>query len=604
MRFPPQFIDQLRTRLVLSEVINRRTRLQRKGREFTGLCPFHTEKTPSFTVNDTKGFYHCFGCGAHGDVIKFSMETEGWSYPEAIERLAESVGMPLPKLTQEQQRRIQQEASLYDVMEMACAWYQKQLLEPSGKHARDYIAKRDIPRELLASFRLGYAPDSHTALSTFLKQKGISDAVLKAAGLLVTNDQGRSYDRFRNRLMFPITDIRNRVVAFGGRILGEGQPKYLNSPETELFHKGELLYGMAYARQAAYDAKDIVVAEGYMDVIALHKAGITNAVAPLGTAVTESHLAMLWQVAQEPTLCLDGDNAGKRAMLRAAELSLPFLKPGCSLKFALLPAGMDPDDMVRAQGALALKEVLAQTTPLSEVLWMREKNSHPVNTPEQLAGLEAALKTCVERMRDATVKSHYDRFFKSKLWELQRDIRNNPAKSGRAATPAKTPLPHLPFIQQRELCEAILVATIANHPELLEDYTIEEEFNHREFCSNPLDKIRVNILEIRDFRIQSEEATLDRLTMLNALHAKGMERELALLLEGKKGFLDAFALPDAPLEVARNGWKRTLALHNMLSMEAEYQLILAELTPESEQRAFALKHHIEQLREALHIEQE
>ncbi len=604
MRFPPQFIDQLRNRLVLSEVINRRTRLQRKGREFTGLCPFHTEKTPSFTVNDTKGFYHCFGCGAHGDVIKFSMETEGWSYPEAIERLAESVGMPLPKLTQEQQKRIQQEASLYDVMEMACAWFQKQLLEPHGKHARDYIAQRDIPRELLASFRLGYSPDNHTALSTYLRQKGVSDALMKAAGLLITNDQGRSYDRFRNRLMFPITDIRNRVVAFGGRILGEGQPKYLNSPETELFHKGELLYGMAYARQAAYDAKEIVVAEGYMDVIALHKAGVTNAVAPLGTAVTESHLAMLWQVAQEPTMCLDGDSAGKRAMLRAAELSIPLLKPGCSLKFALLPAGMDPDDMVKAQGPAALKEVLAQTIPLSEVLWMREKNTHPVATPEQLAGLEAALKASVERMRDATVKSYYDRFFKSKLWELQRDMRSTPTKTGRAATTIKTALPHLPSLQQQELCEAILVATIANHPELLEDYTIEEEFGHREFYSNSLDKIRLTILEIKDFRMYPEEAQLDRSTMYDALKAKGMERELALLLEGKKGFLDAFALPDASLDIARMGWKRTLALHTMLSMEAEYQRILAELTPESEQRAFALKHHIEQLRETLHIEHE
>ncbi|MDE3016717.1 MAG: DNA primase, partial [Pseudomonadota bacterium] len=347
MRFPPSFIERLRSHFLMSEVVGRRVPLKKHGREYQALCPFHNEKSPSFTVNDEKGFYHCFGCGAHGDAIEFIRRFERLSYPETIETLAREAGIPLPEISPEQERKIEAEKTLYDVLEAACRWFEKQLLSPGGGIARDYLEKRGLKPETLRAFRIGYAPDGRAALYNHLLQAGFSRELQAEAGLIIIPEGGGDpYDRFRSRVIFPIRNAKGQAVAFGGRLIatdtGKNIPKYLNSPETPLFKKGEMLYNLDLARKPAREDNLAVVMEGYVDVVSVTQAGMPYALATLGTAVSPEHLRLLWQLAKEPVMCLDGDAAGKRAMLRAAEVALPLLKPGYSLRFALLPGGEDP----------------------------------------------------------------------------------------------------------------------------------------------------------------------------------------------------------------------------------------------------------------------
>ncbi|MEK9724579.1 MAG: DNA primase, partial [Rhodospirillaceae bacterium] len=355
MAFSEQFLDELRGRVGLADVVGRRVKLTRKGREHSGLCPFHKEKTPSFTVNEEKGFYHCFGCQAHGSVFDFVMETEGLSFPEAVERLAVEAGMEVPRDTPEDRVRQKQRQTLFDVTEAAAVAFEKALRMPEGRVAREYLAGRGLDEATVTRFRLGFAPAGRTWLRTDMARANVEAGPLVAAGLLIQPDSGEPYDRFRGRVMFPITDRRGRVIAFGGRILGDGEPKYLNSPETPLFHKGNNLYGLHLAGLAARQADRLIVTEGYMDVIALAQAGFAEAVAPLGTALTEDQIALLWKVVREPVLCFDGDAAGQRAATKAAGRALSQLKPGYGLRFAILPTGEDPDSLVQKRGAAAMQ---------------------------------------------------------------------------------------------------------------------------------------------------------------------------------------------------------------------------------------------------------
>jgi DNA primase len=409
MAFPPDFLDEIRNRLPLSGVVGRRVRLIRRGREHTGLCPFHNEKTPSFTVSDDKGFYHCFGCGAHGDVIGFVMQTEGLSFPEAVERLAGEAGLEVPRSTPEDRAREQRRAGAMDALEMACDWFQRQLESPEGVSARDYLADRGLTSETIRLFRLGYAPNSRGLMRSALNAKGVNDNLLVEAGLAKRPEGGGELrDYFFDRIVFPITDRRGRVIAFGGRAMSpDAKAKYLNSPDSNVFHKGRVLYNLARARQAAHDSGEVVVCEGYMDVIALAQSGFPGAVAPLGTAVTEDQIAELWRLAAEPVLCLDGDAAGQRAGFRAAERALPLLRPGKSLSFAVLPEGEDPDSLVQSQGPKAFREVLSAALPLAEVLWRKSVAGARFDTPERRAALKAALLQDVDKIRDESVRSAY-----------------------------------------------------------------------------------------------------------------------------------------------------------------------------------------------------
>jgi DNA primase len=422
MAFPPGFLDELRARLSMSDIVGRKVSLKRKsGSEYAGLCPFHNEKTPSFTVNDKKGFYHCFGCGEHGDAVGFVMKTEGLSFPESVEKLAREVGLQVPRATPAERERAERAATLQEVVELAARWFQKQLRLPVGRHGLDYLRGRGLSDETIDDFRLGFAPDSRDGLLATLKQESVPlDKIVEAGLAIQPEDDRNAYDRFRGRVMFPIADRRGRIIAFGGRVMGAGEPKYLNSPETPLFHKGANLYCLDRARQAVTKDQPVIVAEGYMDVIALHGAGFAGAVAPLGTALTEGQLGELWKLADEPFLCFDGDNAGRRAASRAAERALPLLRPGKSLRFLALPAGEDPDSLIRSRGADAIRRVLELARPLSDVVWEMETEGKPADTPERRASLQRAVEQRVAEIGDPMVRDYYRTEMRNRLNRIRR----------------------------------------------------------------------------------------------------------------------------------------------------------------------------------------
>jgi DNA primase len=420
MRFTPQFLDELRARLPVSEVVGRRVKLKKAGREWKGLSPFQQEKTPSFTVNDQKGFYHDFSSGKHGDIISFLMETEGVGFTEAVERLAAMAGLLLPAATPDAERFEQRRKTLHDVMEYAAKFFAETLASRNGAKARGYLADRAISPSTQLQFRLGYAPGERFALKEHLGSHGISVEDMVEAGLLIAGeDIPVPYDRFRDRVMFPIADARGRIIAFGGRALEKDvAAKYLNSPETTLFHKGDNLYNLAPARLAAHNGAPIVVVEGYIDVIAMVAAGFAASVAPLGTALTENQLALLWKMADEPILCFDGDKAGQKAAWRAADLALPHLAAGKSLRFALLPEGQDPDDLARSGGRGAIEEVIAAARGLAEVIWSREVEGGSFATPERRAALEKRIGEITGFIRDEVVRRYYRQDFAARLQRI------------------------------------------------------------------------------------------------------------------------------------------------------------------------------------------
>lgn len=420
MRFTPSILEEIRTRLPVSAVVGRRVKLIKAGREYKGLSPFNAEKTPSFTVNDQKGFFHCFSSGKHGDIFKFVMETEGLSFYEAVEKLAADAGVTLPKMSAEAEAQEIKRNSLYDVMGMAQDFYKAQLHKPSASQARAYLVARGLGPEVWTRFGIGYASSERYGLRDYLAGKGVSVEDMQQAGLLVTGEDIKvPFDKFRNRVMFPIADQKGRVIAFGGRALEKDAPaKYLNSPETPLFHKGEILFNHHNARKAAHDKGRVIAVEGYVDVISLSVAGFAETVAPLGTALTEQQMALLWRMSDEPILCFDGDKAGKRAAYRAVETALGLLKPGKSLRFAILPEGQDPDDLARSGGFKAVEDVLGRSLGLADLLWMRELETHPLDTPERRAAFERDLRQIINQLKDEDVRRHYRAEFDHRLAEL------------------------------------------------------------------------------------------------------------------------------------------------------------------------------------------
>ena len=410
-----KFCDELRAKISIADVVGQKVKLTRKGREYTGLCPFHNEKTPSFTVNEAKGFYHCFGCGAHGDIIKFEMDANGLSFIDAVEKLAHKVGMQLPKLNPEAKEVVEKRNTAYDIMEMAAKFFEKNLRLTDGREALDYLYARGFDDAIIAKFRLGFAP-SNNGLKAKLSSKGVSESEMAELGLLAIPEGKRSHDFFRNRVMIPIIDKRGKVIAFGGRVMDGSQPKYLNSPETPVFNKRRVLYNLNNARDAGYDAKSLIICEGYMDVIAMDKYGINYAVAPLGTALTEDQIAEAWKVVSEPICCFDGDNAGIRAAIRSVDRVLPILKPGYSLKYAFLPNKQDPDEFLKAHGRDEFLKVVNDTMPLKDLLWKKNADALVIDTPEQKALLEKNVKDDVAKITDETVRNYYVQDMKNKIY--------------------------------------------------------------------------------------------------------------------------------------------------------------------------------------------
>ena len=414
MRFGESFLEEIKARVRPSDVVGRHVKLKRQGREFAGLSPFTNEKTPSFFVNDEKGFYHCFSSGKHGDAISFLMEVEGLSFPEAVEKLAEMAGVEMPKEDPDAERRAARNKKTISWMEQAQVFFEKSLYRDLGREARDYLKARGLTKTAASNFGMGFAPNHFSALKDEMLQQGASAKMLIEAGLIIEpEDQGREpWDRFRNRIMFPIHDSRGRLVAFGGRAMEkDAKAKYLNSPETPIFQKGQLLYNYHRARKAISNPKNnargMIVAEGYMDVIALSRAGFEHAVAPMGTALTEDQLALLWRAGPEPILCFDGDKAGQRAAFRSIERALPHIRPGQSLRFAMLPNGQDPDDLIKAKGKTAMQEVLDNAVPLVDMLWQREVSAEPLTTPEARAGLKSRIFSALNEISHEDVRAQY-----------------------------------------------------------------------------------------------------------------------------------------------------------------------------------------------------
>ncbi len=420
MNFPPSFLEELRQRVSLSEIIGKQVKLTRRGHEFTGLCPFHNEKTPSFTINEDKGFYHCFGCGAHGDAIKYLTDHDKMPFTDAVETLAARAGLALPQTSPKEAARAHRHNALGQIMEEACRFFEENLFSPGGADARAYLKSRGLTGRIAKTFRLGYAPNG-SGLWKHLEAKGFSFSDCRNLGLVGKNTQtGRVYDYFYDRVMFPILDRRRRVIGFGGRLMHKGEPKYLNSPETELFHKGEQLYALGQAIDAMRKKNEAILVEGYMDVISLHAAGFSNAVAPLGTAFTEQQLKLLWQACDEPLICFDGDFAGQKAAMRALNRALPILTPGKSLRFVLLPEGFDPDDMIRKRSPEAFRQALNGAKSMTAMLWRLLLENRPIDTPERLAKLEKDIDETLGQIADKTVQSYYRKDFKKRLWALQR----------------------------------------------------------------------------------------------------------------------------------------------------------------------------------------
>jgi DNA primase len=420
MRLGEDFIDEIKARVRPSDLIGRSVQLKRQGREFVGLSPFKKERTPSFFVNDDKRFYHCFASGKHGDVFTWLEEMEGLSFMEAAERLAAEAGLRLPEPDPEAQEKSVHRKSLVEWMEAAQAFYLRALRQPDGEAARDYLKGRGLTGQDCVRFGIGYAPEGRTRLKDELVTAGAPVEDLIECGLLIQPDNGSPYDRFRDRIMFPIHDPRGRLVAFGGRALSkEARAKYLNSPETPIFHKGSVLYRYPEARKAASDPKQsirgLIVAEGYLDVIALARAGLEHGVAPLGTAVTEDQIQLLWRAGGEPVMCLDGDSAGRGAAFKAADRALPLLQPGKTLRFAFMPEGKDPDDLLREEGANALRAVFTETRSLADLLWEREVNVEPLDDPDRRAGFRRRIRGLVSQIADTDIREEYRREFDQRM---------------------------------------------------------------------------------------------------------------------------------------------------------------------------------------------
>jgi DNA primase len=578
MRFPPSFLDEIRARIPVSDVVRRRVALKKAGREWKGLSPFNQEKTPSFTVNDQKGFYHCFSSGKHGDQFGFLMETEGLTFPEAVERLAGMAGVPMPQASPDMERKEARRRTLHDVLELAAKYFEDTLQARAGARARGYLNDRGLDPPVQARFRLGYATNERFALKEFLGGKGVSTEDMIEAGLLIHGDDiPLPYDRFRERVMFPIADFKGRVVGFGGRALSpDAQAKYLNSPETTLFHKGSLLYNGANARTATQKGAPLIVVEGYVDAIALAVAGFEGAVAPLGTALTEDQIGIAWRMADEPVLCFDGDKAGRRAAFRAVDLAMPLIVPGKSLRFATLPEGKDPDDLIRASGAEAMQNVLDGARPLVEMLWLREMETARLDTPEQRAAFEKRLGDVLASIADETVRRYYREDLRGRLQRLfapqdtrssgpRRDFRGYAPRRGGTASGSRPILPartsrlaesailrgHHAAVPSRE---ALILLAVLSHPWLLEDHA--EEFAELELAHADAVALRKAILEAAARADIADAGTLARL--LDQAGAASLRQRMERAISHGA---DWEVQPAAASEDVLHWWHQIVSLH-------------------------------------------
>lgn len=552
MTIPPRFLDELRSRLTLSDVIGKKVRLVRAGREFKGCCPFHKEKSPSFTVNDDKQFYHCFGCGAHGDVLNFVMQHDNLSFIDAVAGLAAQAGLQMPEYSQADAQKAEKSRDLYALTDAAARWMQAQLKVPANRDVLAYLQGRGVSEPSIETFRIGFAPDDRQALKKELLAKGFKESDMLEAGLLKTPEKGgESYVFFRGRVMFPVMDRRGRVVAFGGRILpdhmrpqthdGFKPAKYMNSGETPLFDKGRMLYAEPTARQAARDDLPILVTEGYMDVVACHQAGFRGAVAPMGTALTEQQMILLWSMIPKdtkiPVLCFDGDAAGQRAAERAAERVLPLLKPGQSVRFAFLPPEHDPDSLIKASGAPAFKAILDQAVSLFDFLWQIRSAHRDLTTPEIRAGIQKALQDDIRKIADREVQGFYQQMLKEKIGSAFFTQRK-PGFDSKMGGKFQPPVPSVRLNKPgfHDLPVRILLAALINHPHIFG--AVEEGLAALTIGNADLDRLRQALLEGL-----ADDQSLDTARLCSYLSQAGYAKEMRDIVHESVYVHASFAAP-------------------------------------------------------------
>jgi DNA primase len=591
MAISPRFLDELRSRITLSDIIGKRVRLHRAGREFKACCPFHNEKTPSFYVNDVKAFYHCFGCGAHGDAIGFLMQHDNLSFIDAVESLASLAGMQVPAQTPQERQKAAEEKSLYSLMDDAARYMESVLRTREGVDALSYLHERGVNDAALSAFRIGFAPQDDQALASHLRAKGYTDAQMREVDLLRSSSRagGRSYAFFRDRIIFPVCDRRGRVVAFGGRILPAHlrppsrsdftPPKYMNSADTPIFHKGNLLYGEPHARQAAGEGQTLVVVEGYLDVMACVDAGFRGALAPLGTALTEEQIQIMWSIVPAggpaPVLCFDGDEAGRRAASRAAERILPMLGPDRTVRVVFLPDGEDPDTLIRSRGAQAFQAVLDGAMSLSDFIWAAHVDGRRFDTPESRAGLAQALEQEAMKIADRNLQSYYRESFRQKIsetfWQRQSRGGRSQARAGRGKTKGRgmeLTAPgglrvRSPAHAGLRIAHAILLAAAVNHPEILE--SAEDELMALEIDDPALCRLREAMLG----GLQGDLHGLAGESLRRALAAQGFEEILDKLCSESIYIHAGFARPGAEKETVLEKWRETYGLIHLFAVPEE-----------------------------------
>lgn len=575
MQFSKNFPDELRSQIATSDVVGKRVALKMKGKEHSGLCPFHNEKSPSFTVNDQKGFFHCFGCGAHGDIIGFTMQIEGLGFKDAVVKLANDYSIQIPiVVSEERDQKLQDKIERdYLLLENICQFFENNLLSSNGGEALKYLYKRGLNNSHIKKFRLGFASDNYELLLQHLKTKGFSDTEILASGVIAQNNNGKLYDKFRNRIIFPITNFKGKVIAFGGRILGVGQPKYLNSSETELFKKGHNLYNFSSAKKAIYEQKFVVVVEGYMDAISLAVNGIENVVAPLGTALTLDQIQLLFKNSGDIVVCLDGDSAGINAMRRTLDLVLPIINSKNLIRFALLPEGEDPDDFVRKNGRVAMQNFLQNAENLSKVLFDFESKDLNLNysrealiSPERKAQLEAKLFQKVNLILDPNSKKYFIQYYKNLLFELGKN------KNFQSKNLTSKPKVSSNFeLDKQDSYSIAIIALIANFPEL-KDY--QDEFcvlRNLEFKNQELSDIKEHLINFLDdnlsanfseIKLNLEKIIIDDSLKNKICSGKFLEQNLDSIKHKLKIFLLKYFYEDVSQQ-----YNETLALSDRIETD-------------------------------------
>ena len=596
MALPSHFLEELRIRTPLSGLIGRRVKLARSGKQWKGCCPFHGEKTPSFYVYDDG--YHCFGCGAHGDAITFVMQSQGLPFMDAVNQLAGEAGLEVPKATPEAAEAERRRLDTIGVLEAAHAHFQRRLAMPEGRQGREYLLGRGLTEATIARFGLGWAGE-RGGLTADLSRHGIDIEHLADAGLIRRDEEtGRTFELFSQRVMFPIRDRRGRIISFGGRILGSGQPKYVNGPETSVFSKRRNLYGLDLARDGVRNGGTLIVVEGYMDVIATAQAGFTAAVAPLGTALTNDQLDELWRVSPCPILCFDGDDAGTRAAARAMELALPMLTPAQSLKFATLPVGEDPDSLVRKGGAAAFQAILDAARSPVDAIYDFVLAEVGDRTAEQRAAAQARLEDAAGKVADKTLSREYRQELRRKFrdnhrpaprpvrkWDNRRETLGIP---GTLRPPR--PIPRADGAASER--SRILTAILLRHPYLLND--VGHAYS-RLALEPPLSRVR-NAIE--DWAEIAE--TLDSAGLMDHLTKSGFEHDVQQALAASAMPLPDCASSDAMPAEAEAGWWHIFGFLNEDLLREEVASAESDaarnLTPETWRRLKALVEALAKIR--------